>query len=311
MTAFVNILLALFQPLVFFIVGNLSDANVKRLASFLSFLFRVFNRPGVHLIRENLQFAYPEKSKKELDELTQANIKFTIWNWFEFIRMIKQPGLDKRLLTEVDKDTKAVPTKVIVCLAHIGNWELFARLASTFFPDITAIAADYSKYPRLNDLLVNSRKTTGLKIIYKEGGARGCLRALQSGSAIAIVMDQNLSERHGGMFVNFYHLPVPVTPLPAMLALHSKLPIYAAACVRKPDDSFKIIFREVKIGGETDKNAIMQKIMDANERIIRDYPEQYIWLYKRWASIPKALLDNKEEILKKYPSYTRKKYKNK
>lgn len=310
MNFLLNLLLAIVIPPMMLTIGNLSDAWTRRAVGFFVLLFRVFNHPGMKVIHANLKIAYPEMDEKKRRQMARTIVRHLIWNCLDFIRIQKHPEIAKGMVTEMDfggVDTRN--KQFIIALSHLGNWELLANATAANFHRPAVIANDFSAIPRLQKLLVESREATGLRIIYKNGASSKCLKALEMGDTVAILLDQNLAPRKGGIFVDFYGLPVPVTPLPAMLAIRSGVPVITTATIRKEDGTFKLIVRNVPIPeGEQDNVSVTQAIMKANEEIIRQYPEQYNWFYKRWNFLPPDTEENMIANLTRFPYYAKKKY---
>ena len=309
MNFLLNLLLAIVIPPMMLTIGNLSDAWTRRSVEFFAFLFRIFNHPGMKVIHANLTIAYPEMEEKERRKMARNIVRHLIWNCLDFIRIQKHPELSKKMLTEMDFGGIDLSKQLIVALSHLGNWELLANATANNFHRPAVIANDFSAFPKLQEMLVGSREATGLRIIYKKGAAPKCLKALEMGDTVAILMDQNLAPRKGGIFVDFYGLPVPVTPLPAILAIRSGVPVTTATTIRKEDGTFKLIVRSVPIPeGVQDNVGVTQAIMKANEEIIRQYPEQYNWFYKRWNFLPTDTEENMIANLARFPYYAKKKY---
>ena len=132
----------------------------------------------------------------------------------------------------------------------------------------------------------------------------GVLRALREGYSVGLLIDQNLSPKHKGIFVEFGGLPVTASPLPAIAFKRMNLPLSTCGCVRMPSGKFRIVFQHLQLPSTASLEEITQAILSANEALIPQYPEQYSWLYKRWALIP---MDISPELKKRYPYYAKQK----
>jgi KDO2-lipid IV(A) lauroyltransferase len=130
------------------------------------------------------------------------------------------------------------------------------------------------------------------------------IAAIRKGTSIGFLIDQNLSPKHGGIFVDFRGLPVPSSPLPAIVALRYGVQLVSGTCVRKANGRFKMQLSPVPVTKDDDKFSLTQKIIAANESLIVKYPEQYIWLYQRWKYIPS---DIPTDLKAKYPYYAKEK----
>lgn len=300
-----NLLLKCALPPLMLTVGNFSDNWARRMARFVSFWLRLLHRPGVKLIHANLAVAFPTLERKRIRQITRENLFHTAWNWIDFLRILKHPEVIRHLIGEAEFDCGGkAPRQIILCLPHLGSWELMAQAVPKWFPDCAAVAEIFP-YPRLNELLERSRTVNGLKIIPRKGAVRGVLSAIKAGTSVGILIDQNLSPRHGGLFVKFFGMPAPTSPLPAIVALRHGIPLMSGACIRQADGRFNFYFNYLDSNG-MDRHQLTQAIISANEDLIRKYPEQYTWLYKRWVRIP---ADATPELSSRFPYYAiRKQY---
>ena len=285
-----------------FFCGRLSDKGAKRLAGFVAFLMRLFYRPGVKLIRTNLALAFPNCPKDEIRRLSNSNLTHLAWNWIDFLRILRNPALVEKLMDEVD-GADCLADQIILCLPHLGSWELLAQYIPKLIPDCAAVAEVFP-YKSLNKVLDKSRSVNGLKLITRTGATKSVISAIRNGTSIGFLIDQNLSPRHGGIFVDFSGLPVPTSPLPAIVAIRYGVQLVSGTCVRKENGKFKMMLAPVQVSPDDDKYSLTQKILAANESLITQFPEQYIWLYQRWKYIPSDIPD---ELKAKYPYYAKEK----
>ena len=121
--------------------------------------------------------------------------------------------------------------------------------------------------------------------------ARRLLRALtREKSHVALLVDQHT--RKEGIWVPFFGRPASTTPAPAVLALATGAPILSGYCRRLPGTyQFEMVIDEPIIARSTgDKKADVERITtDINERFetyIRRFPDQWVWLHRRWHTPP-------------------------
>ena len=293
-----NAILALLMPILLLLFGSLGDKATRRVAGILARLMWLFAFGSKRLIAANLRTAFPDKNDAEIRSMVSDNLLHTVWNWLDFLRILKNPGNLRRFLSGDDFSSLKLP-QLILCLPHLGNWELVAQCAPHYTSKCAAVAEIFP-YGALNSILERSRTINGLKIIPREGAAKGMLRAIREKESVGILIDQNLSPRHGGIFVDFFGLPVPTSPLPAVIARRCRLPVFSGACIRQADGRFKFLAKEVPMPDTDDPQLLTQAILSANEELIRSYPEQYTWLYRRWRCKP---ADIPPELAGKYPYY--------
>jgi KDO2-lipid IV(A) lauroyltransferase len=246
--------------------------------------------------RAQLRAAFPEKSDAEIekilggvwDNLGRIAIEFAHLDEFcvdgfgqQTPDVITYPAESKERYDQLMKSGKAT----IGFAAHLANWELpgvgakliGAKSAVLYRrPNIAAIDKIIVK---LREPLMGELIPTGLDAPVK------LARLLQSGIHVGMLADQHFTR---GVEVTFFGRPCVANPLIAMLARQTELPIYGMRVVRKPDgNSF---WGEVSdpvepvrdAGGRVDIKGTMQAITAVIEGWVRQYPEQWLWLHRRW-----------------------------
>lgn len=297
-----SLIIAVLVRIVILCTGNGTEKTTRCQARFLATVLRLLYFPGVKLLRGNLKTVFPEKDARQINEMMKSNLFHTVWNWLDFIRIIHKPELVEQMVDEVIMPSGLAP-QMILCLPHLGNWELLAQYLPKYYKNSAAVAESFP-YKSLNDMLEKSRSMNGLAIIPRNGAARHIISAIHKGTSIGILIDQNLSPKHGGIFVDFCKLPVPTSPLPAILAEKYGVQLLTGSCIRKDNGKFKLVISIIDTAGLQGRHDITQAIMNANERLILEYPEQYTWLYRRWFYIPADLEEARKRL---FPYYARQK----
>jgi KDO2-lipid IV(A) lauroyltransferase len=179
---------------------------------------------------------------------------------------------------------------VICVTAHYGNWEVLGQKVVTTGAPLMSVA-----HPLINayadKIFIDIRIALGQEISSSDGALRKMLNRLKKGGNIAIVMDQNTKPRRGGVFVNFFDIPVPVSSAPASLALKTDALITFGFCSADDDGHYHIKLpnhiREFNRTGNTkaDTLALTQEISRLTEEQIRRDPSPWMWSYKRWSHI--------------------------
>ncbi len=173
-----------------------------------------------------------------------------------------------------------------ICItAHFGNWETVGQMmAQQGFP-LYSIAMPV-KNPAVNQLLIKRREITGQKIIPREGALRKLLNILRNNGKTAFLIDQNTEEAQGGIWADYFGLPVPVTPAPAALAAKTNSEIFIGFCAPQPGGHYLVyVTQAISPPSESTPEAIQtltQKTLTAIESAVREHPEHWLWMYKRW-----------------------------
>jgi Kdo2-lipid IVA lauroyltransferase/acyltransferase len=280
------------------LLGAIKHTDRRRMANFAGALMRrigpLFKEHRVG--REQLRAAFPEKSDAEIekilggvwDNLGRIAIEFAHLDEFSVDGfgtptpdVITYPPESRARFDRIMKDGR--PN--IGFAAHLANWELpgvgaklvGARSAALFRrPNIGAVSDVIVK---LREPLMGQLIPTGLDAPVR------LARLLQSGVHVGMLADQHFSK---GVEVTFFGRKCLANPLVAMLARQTELPIYGMRVVRNPDgNSF---WGEVSdpvepvrdAGGRIDIKGTTQAITSVIEGWIRQYPEQWLWLHRRW-----------------------------
>jgi len=185
--------------------------------------------------------------------------------------------------------------------AHYGNWETLGQSYALRGQPIFSVAAPL-KNRSADRIFIHLRQKTGQTIIPQQGAARRLLQGLKQKHKLAVLLDQNTKPKDGGIFVDFMGLPVPVSSAPAALAVKTKATICTVMAV--PDERGVYTVR-VYDTFKPDPNAehpvedLTQRMTDSVVRVIREQPQYWCWMYKRWRLVPES------EDLARYPDYAR------
>ena len=288
---------------------------MRGLSSFVSFAAYSL-APGIRkLIQANLKAAFPEKDDAEISRIARKSFHHTIYNFFDFIWMMGKP---KRIakythlpppVFKLLRDCVESDTRILFVNPHLGSWEGSGVIAANTASIRLAAIAKATHNPYLNNLLnKDNRERSGIKIIFSKGAIRDSLKCLNEGYSLGLLIDQNPRVRDGGTFVNMFGLPVASSRSPAMLwhycetnNIPSKI-IYGTT-LREND---RLVAHSAILSKPYSEYAgddeIIQELMDITESFIRRYPEQYLWLYRRFQYIPP---DAPDEVKARYPYYAR------
>jgi len=244
---------------------------------------------------ENLAFAFPEKSAAEVDELVRACYrhcmkqviemvllprKFHVGTWRKYGQTINGAGILGAMLD---------PRPVLVVTAHFGNWEL-AGFAMGVFGFRTYAIARVLDNPHLERFLKKFREKTGQMILDKNLDFPRIEAVLRDGGKVATLGDQDAGPK--GVFVDFFNRPASAHRAVAILAMAHDALMMVVGVPRIGDRFYFHIQCEDVIDPrdyKTDRDpvkAITQRYHDALARMIRQHPEQYFWLHRRWKTQP-------------------------
>lgn len=179
---------------------------------------------------------------------------------------------------------------VIFLTAHLGAWELgaFAHGLKGYRLHVVHRALDN---PRLHRLVNHYRSLGGNSLIEKRESARSVLAALARNETVGILADQNTLPEEG-VFVRFFGIPASMTAGVARIALHNRAAVVPAFCVwDSRQRRFRIFYEpalELNVTGDAEQDVLSatQQMAEVIERFVRRYPDQWLWIHRRWKTRP-------------------------
>lgn len=176
---------------------------------------------------------------------------------------------------------------VIFLTAHLGNWEMGAALLAQMGYPMNAIGAE-QRDPRITELIEVLRRSFNVKTISKGRDLKAALRCLKQGEVLGVLLDQDFGSN--GLVVPFLGLEAstPYGPLKMADKLNSRIvPVF---CIRRPDgvkhDMYLLppLERPPEGGFSSDLEGSLRMCNDIISEWILKHPDQWMWLYPRWAS---------------------------
>lgn len=145
--------------------------------------------------------------------------------------------------------------------------------------------------PRLDRLVTRYRTLAGNRIIEKTSSPRRIFEALAANQAVGILADQN-SSLEEGVFVDFFGIQACASAGLAKIALRTGAPVIPGFALWQPGER-RYVLRfwppiETIVTGdeEEDIQVNTQRMHSALERIVRQYPDQWLWIHRRWKTRP-------------------------
>lgn len=175
---------------------------------------------------------------------------------------------------------------VIFVLMHFGNWDMGGPALAERGHKVNVIAQTF-EHDALNEAVVAARQVRGMNVIPAEHAAMGIVRALKRGEVLGILIDRPMAD--GGVEVPFFGSPVVVPAGPAWIALRTGACILPAALVRARDTedmTHALVDLDVAVtpSGDIQRDvvALTRRILEAHERFIRAYPDQWFMFRPMW-----------------------------
>ena len=173
---------------------------------------------------------------------------------------------------------------VLIATAHLGNWELSA-FAHAYLAAPMHIIVRPLDNAKIDALVEERRALSGNHIIEKKDAARGILRALAAGHAVGILIDQNTTPEEG-VFVDFFGVKACAGSAFVKLAHHTGAAVVPGYAVWSDTDKrYTLRFeQEVEMTGDVQQDT--QRVHARLEAAIRKYPDQWLWIHRRWKTRP-------------------------
>lgn len=181
---------------------------------------------------------------------------------------------------------------VLFLTAHLGGWEIgsFVHSIHGYTLRIVVRALDN---PYLDRMVERYRTLHGNSTFDKQDFARGLISAMRDGETVGLLMDQNMTPP-AGVFVNFLGIPACTASGIARVALRTDASVVPAFTIW--DDTrrkYRITFAPrvvLERTGDDERDVIQatQRFTSVIEEYVRKYPEQWLWVHRRWKTRPEG-----------------------
>jgi len=173
---------------------------------------------------------------------------------------------------------------VLFATAHLGNWELSAFAHALMSAPMHVVVRPLDN-PYIDALVARRRRLSGNRIIEKKDFARGILRALEANEAVGILADQNTGADEG-VFVDFFGRLACANPGLAKLAAHSGAAVIPGFALWLEAERRYVLrfYPPVEITGDAVDDT--RRIQRQLETVIREHPDQWLWIHRRWKTRP-------------------------
>lgn len=239
--------------------------------------------------RTNLAFAYPQLAPQERERIIDGvfgNIARMLVSFARFPDLTA-PNIGDWISYEGIEHYEAAKhcgRGVLIATAHLGNWELSAFAHALMREPMNVMIRPLDNV--LIDELVEHRRTlSGNRLIYKWDAARAVIKALKNNEAVGILIDQNTSASEG-VFINFFGRPACAGSAFVKLAHHTGAPVIPGFALWDASARRYILrfYPRIELTGDVAEDTA--RIHSTLEQIIRRYPDQWMWIHRRWKTRP-------------------------
>ena len=239
------------------------------------------DRYGEAQLRRIARRSFEHFAQLYLVELVLTPRLVTEWSWARHVELVALGPALRELLAERGS---------ILLTGHFGNYELLGYTICRLGLPLTAVMRPLDN-PLINRYLEGSRAAGGLSLLYKKGVTAIAGEIIDRGGALSFIADQDAGRK--GLFVDFFGRKASTYKSIGLLAMQKRVPIIVgyAARVRRGFHyriAVERIIQPEEWESQTDPlHWITQTFSSALETAIRRWPEQYLWVHRRWKHRPK------------------------
>jgi KDO2-lipid IV(A) lauroyltransferase len=272
-----------------FCVRHLPWRIVSALGGALGLVVYALDGPRRRVTLDNLARAFPGRPTAERRRIARSVFRHFGRMVFELLKFsaLAPDEMLARVEFEGEEHARqayAAGHGVFFLTAHFGCWEMNGLVHALHLAPIGLMARALDN-PLLHELLERARQHTGNFVIYRKGGIRRTLRALESGQGVAILIDQHI---HGpdAIPVDYFNRPAATTTALAALALRTGARVVPVFAVPTGPGRYRMIYeRAVDVPPADSADPIReftQRCTDVLEMYVRRYPQLWLWMHRRW-----------------------------
>lgn len=247
----------------------------------------------------NLKIAFPGLDKAEQKRLAKGafqNLGRILGEMSQFPKATPE-GLDKLIEFQVDpkvyaeyQKLKAGGRGVIIVSPHLGNWEMLVFGWAVYDAPMSYLARPLDN-PLIEKLTADLRTKFGNRPINKTNSVMAAARALREEGLLGILADVNAHPKEG-VFVPFFGVPACTSAGVALLAIRTDSAILPMCGVwdgqkgRYIGVHAEMIYPSMTADRQTNIVETTAAFTFEVEKLIRRFPDQWLWIHKRWKTRP-------------------------
>lgn len=237
----------------------------------------------------NLSFALPELNARQHRCILQGVFESTARL---LVALARFPSINASNVSEWIayeglghyQEAKREGRGVLIATAHLGNWELSA-FAHALMTEPMHVMVRPLDNPLIDRLVEQRRALSGNRLINKRDAARAVMKALRSNEAVGVLIDQNTSVGEG-VFVDFFGKLACAGSAFVKLAHRSHAVVIPGFALWNKNTRRYVLrfYPRVPMTGDLQRDT--QRLHSLMEEVIREYPDQWMWIHRRWKTRP-------------------------
>jgi len=275
----------------------LRNLNPDRTAEIAAGLMRGVGRflPGHRVARANLQAAFEDKTQPEIEQILKGMwdnvgrlmmeyaVLDKLWDYTPTVSSVPRIALSSTFV-ETIKGLQRTSGPALFFGAHLANWELLPIVSAVFGVKPAMLFRPPGPNPVANEIVRLRSKVGGCLIDARSGAALQLRSALRHGLFVGMLVDQHSV---GGIEVTFFNRSCMVNSTLARLARQFDCPVFGGRAIRIAGGRYRLEFtRALELPrdqhGKIEIAGTMQFVTSIVEQWIREHPEQWLWMYRRW-----------------------------
>jgi KDO2-lipid IV(A) lauroyltransferase len=245
----------------------------------------------------NLDLALPNLTNEERQQIVRGTFRNLARLLVEFSHFpeLNKHNIDQFVVHDgLENYVEAVRRGkgLIFMTAHFGAWELSSFAHAVYGYPLKFLVRPIDN-ARVENLISSYRTSSGNTPIQRRSAARDVLKALRQNEAVGILFDQNTTQSEG-VFAEFFGTPAATTPSVALFALRTGAPVVPGFLIW--DEKLKKHRLRLDPPVELIKTGDLDRDVLENTRLfnkilegyIRKYPDQWLWIHRRWKTRPEG-----------------------
>ena len=277
------------------VLGAMPRSLARLVSGGLAFLVYVLLVRLRRVGERNLQLALPALSSGEKKKILHGVYRSLGWQLVEFCRMARYTRANTRDLIRTEGlehflAAQARGKGVLIVTGHLGAWELSSFYHSLMGYPMGMVIRRLDNR-QLDEYVNRIRCLHGNRVLHKDDFARGLLTAMRAGETVGILMDTNMTPPQG-VFVDFFGRQACTASGLARVALKTGAAVLPGFMVWEPAEKKYVLHFGAELvftrseDHEADILTATQQCAAATEAWIRRYPDQWLWIHRRWKTRP-------------------------
>lgn len=252
----------------------------------------------------NLELIFPELSLAERKEILSRSFQVLAYNLYAFslIPRLSRENMSAyvdysaggELLARLRAENPTVGA--LIPTLHFGAFELLGAFSGLMSGNMSFLARGFG-LPRLDAWWNSRRELHGSKVFTRKGGYQEIIRRLHQRENVALLFDQNVKAKHA-VFVDFFGIKAATSKTVAIAAIRSGAPILFACNIERFDGTYELHVEELSsawreaVSTEQKIQALTRALHERVEALIRQHPEQWFWIHRRFKTRPPGEPEN-------------------